>query len=131
MAIKKRLICKENMAHWGLATDIGCLLCQDGVDELNHIFHDCIFVKGVISKCKEWKWRGSSWEDDIAKASNLLHIKKGRLIWRAIYANMWYERCRRNAGEGKRIVQELVDVINFEVDIKIKSDVAVLAVSNN
>ncbi|CAN0893005.1 hypothetical protein LINGRAHAP2_LOCUS17907 [Linum grandiflorum] len=35
------------MASWDLPVDISCLLCETGINDLNHIFVDCPYVQQV------------------------------------------------------------------------------------
>ncbi|CAN1172981.1 hypothetical protein LINPERHAP1_LOCUS22669 [Linum perenne] len=107
------------MSHWGITTDISCLLCDDGIDDINHIMITCPYTCAVQQLLFGRNSLANSWEEEIDEAARKLAgdspaAGKLRLYWRACASSIWYERCRRNAGGKARPPEELHAYIVFE-----------------
>ncbi|CAN1152031.1 LINE-1 reverse transcriptase homolog [Linum perenne] len=121
LAVNKRLVTREVMSHWGVTVDISCLLCDDGVDDIQHIMVSCSFSHAVQQLLFGKATTASTWEQEVGLSAGLFAgnssvAKKSRLLWRAWVSSVWYERCRRNAGEKPRPPEDVFSVIKFECD---------------
>ncbi|CAN0888287.1 Putative ribonuclease H protein At1g65750 [Linum grandiflorum] len=105
LVVNNRLVTNTVIATWGLSVDISCLLCSTGIDELNHLMYGCRFGAEIRRRCygsevvAAANWVDYLTESSLAFKMNTMAGKTGRLFWRAIVSEIWYERCRRRAGE--------------------------------
>ncbi|CAN1336601.1 hypothetical protein LINPERPRIM_LOCUS37210 [Linum perenne] len=106
------------MSHLGVTLDIYCLLCDNGIDDIQHIMVDCYFTNslkmllyGKHSAARTWEQKIHLYAGTCTRDS--LHVKREQLKWRAWISMVWYERCRRNAGVASRTPEELHSVIIF------------------
>ncbi|CAN1122632.1 hypothetical protein LINPERHAP2_LOCUS1452 [Linum perenne] len=86
LAIKGKLITKEIISHWGLTTDISCMLCETGVDEINHIM--CNFPYALDVKKLLHMSLYTDWNEEVVSCSGNWGSDqkgdvKGRLMSRA------------------------------------------------
>ncbi|CAN1159861.1 hypothetical protein LINPERHAP2_LOCUS22968 [Linum perenne] len=105
LVVVSKLTFKCDNAKWGSSLDISCLLCDKGVDKPNHVFHGCDYIGHIMEECmysimpyrvKTWNERISYYSRKFSNSST--QSKAGRILWRSIISNVWYERCRRQAG---------------------------------
>ncbi|CAN1320203.1 hypothetical protein LINPERPRIM_LOCUS31591 [Linum perenne] len=121
LAVNKRLVTHEVMSHWGVTVDISCLLCEDGIDDIQHIMVSCPFSRDVQRLIFGRVTVASTWEQVVCSSAGVFAdpssvAKKNRLLWFAWISSMWYERCRRNAGEMPRSPEDISSIIKFECD---------------
>ncbi|CAN0889477.1 LINE-1 reverse transcriptase homolog [Linum grandiflorum] len=121
LAVNGKLVTNSMVAEWGVSVDVSCFLCDAGVDEAAHLFHGCTFGKKVRYYC--WgndELHARSWTDEVKQyntkfTANTSAAGAGRLFWRAIISAIWYERCRRRAGELIRSPREVAMGICREI----------------
>ena len=103
LTINDRLHTRLNMENWGMSVDISCLLCKDGMDDINHLFYDCPFICKIRSYCfGRILPFAPCWKRDCDEVVELYFGKSAeacsfRLLWRGMIESVCYERCRRNA----------------------------------
>lgn len=49
LALKNRLLTKERMVHFGMNSDLRCVLCNNAVESNWHIFSTCIYINEVLA----------------------------------------------------------------------------------
>ncbi|CAN1167629.1 hypothetical protein LINPERPRIM_LOCUS18754 [Linum perenne] len=106
-----------------MARDITCLLCGDGVDEKEHIFLKCPFIRCVMEGFGRYYRATATWEDELEGVSSRyggdsVKQKVGRVVWRAIIAETWYNRCSRNAREAGQTAEEMITKIKNILYVK-------------
>ncbi|CAN1291764.1 hypothetical protein LINPERPRIM_LOCUS21278 [Linum perenne] len=119
LAVNKRLVTREAMSHWGITLDISCLLYDVGVDDIQHIMVDYAFSHSIQSLVLGRITAANTWEQEVSLSSRAFVgsspvEKRSRLLWRAWVSSVWYERCRRNAGEAPRTPEEIHSIIMLE-----------------
>ncbi|CAN1225557.1 hypothetical protein LINGRAPRIM_LOCUS993 [Linum grandiflorum] len=124
LVLNGRLAVKEAIANWGLAIDIGCVLCDRGVDSRSHLFFSCPFSQQVLLELLPEIAGFSLWEAHVQEAcrcwsGNSLMMKAKRMIWCLIVSDIWKERCRR-VFEGEHCTTvELVRDIRFKIGTRL------------
>ncbi|CAN1247600.1 hypothetical protein LINPERPRIM_LOCUS6402 [Linum perenne] len=121
LAVQRRLVAKEDMSKWGISLDISCLLCDKGVDCIDHIMVDCEYVNPLKLLIYGQQGVTKTWEQEILVAVGKCtggsdQAKRKRLLWRAVISLVWYERCRRNEGVLPRTCDALHSIILSECD---------------
>ncbi|CAN1233139.1 Putative ribonuclease H protein At1g65750 [Linum perenne] len=119
----RRLSTKDRLIRWGIPCDPSCVLCSTGAHETHeHLYFDCDFSKELCSTLLGRIVAIPSF-DGALLSSKFSVLAKGkaaksilaRIIWTAVIARIWKERCSRTHGSvpnlavvlAKQILQEL------------------------
>ncbi|XP_039055414.1 uncharacterized protein LOC120198103 [Hibiscus syriacus] len=100
MAVLNRLPTKDRLNNMGMKLDGGCVPCNAGLKDIDHLFNDCVFTRGIWSKVLQTyriPYRELCWSDSLAWAvanfrgkSLLICILK--LAWICLLYFVWEER---------------------------------------
>ncbi|XP_026459010.1 uncharacterized protein LOC113359627 [Papaver somniferum] len=96
-----RLKTKDKMVKWGLMQSAPCSLCENGIETIEHIFHDCRFVVSIwtclLLKMGYVREVSSSWLEEVkwcvnAFAGQGLVARIKKLILNCFMYHIWKER---------------------------------------
>ncbi|CAN1784955.1 hypothetical protein LINPERHAP1_LOCUS16718 [Linum perenne] len=119
----RRLSTRDRLISWGIPCDPRCVLCSTGAPESHeHLFFDCAYSKELCSILLG-RITAIHFYDGALLSSKFSVLAKGkgaisilsRIIWTAVVARIWKERCSRTHGSvpnsvlflAKQILQEL------------------------
>ncbi|CAN1241185.1 hypothetical protein LINPERPRIM_LOCUS4856 [Linum perenne] len=126
LAATNNIVTNSDISHWGLVRDVNCLLCDKGIDELEHIFLHCSYICYVRNELGPKYESKATWKEELESksiqfAGDSNEDKVGRATWRAIIAETWYCRCAKNAGEARvsavNMVQKIKNMLNEKCDV--------------
>ncbi|GKV25499.1 hypothetical protein SLEP1_g34934 [Rubroshorea leprosula] len=126
--LQDRIPSKVNLYKRGIVPDLHlatCMLCDESIEDINHLFLHCKFAYAVWSKCLQW-WRISSvradncyasFEQQLATFKNV-NIRAGwDAVWSATIWSIWIarnERAFRNHEQDVNRIFELVQLQTFQ-----------------
>ncbi|CAN1812655.1 hypothetical protein LINPERHAP1_LOCUS26592 [Linum perenne] len=116
LIMKGRLATRDTMVSWGFPIDIGCVLCDCGIDSKLHLFWDCSFSKQLLSTFLP----GISWGEviDFVESNfkgDTLRSKVSRLLWCTLSSSIWRERCARVHGVKHTNIESIIEGIQNDV----------------
>ncbi|CAN0898103.1 Non-specific lipid transfer protein GPI-anchored 16 [Linum grandiflorum] len=87
------------------ACKLGVPLRCKGIDDIDHLFTDCSYLSQLRQYCfgraaaVPGDWWGEVTHASATYAGNAVVDRTYRLLWRAMFSSILYERCHRNARE--------------------------------
>lgn len=55
LTLHGRLLTKEGLIAWGMVDNTKCVLCDDGNENIDHLFFNCPYSRQVCQKILKWK----------------------------------------------------------------------------
>ncbi|KAL4338196.1 hypothetical protein AHAS_Ahas12G0186000 [Arachis hypogaea] len=115
-----RVNTKDRLSRFGIISqeDVTCVLCNNGVDDVHHLFLGCIFTWQVWSAWtsafgQRWSYPGSmkehflSWTEEPRRMEERNHRLR---CFCAIVWNLWLERNRRIFQHTSKEVEEIINM---------------------
>ncbi|XP_039063966.1 uncharacterized protein LOC120208913 [Hibiscus syriacus] len=117
MVILNRLPTKDRLIRLGLESDGSCGLCEDGLENKENLFNECVFAGGVWSRvmlacrlpCRSMCWNEAlAWTIANFKGKSLL-VCILKLVWNCFLYFVWEERNLRRFRGCSRLVDEIFE----------------------
>ncbi|GLT34080.1 hypothetical protein SLA2020_086230 [Shorea laevis] len=120
-----RLPTKRNLQKRGVALQgdgLRCVLCNEEVEEINHLFCNCLEAWLVWVRVFNWWGLDVVWPNTVQGVAELFMYSMGRLVGKEVSATMflvvgwylWYWRNTRVFGRGGELKEKLVDMIQVK-----------------
>jgi hypothetical protein len=126
LAVRNRLNTQDKLCVHGIISEVRCVLCGQGVEDLDHLFFSCPFSERLwlllCDKCN-LPWIQRSWVESVgwmiqnSKGKSLKSLIYKRMFAASVYA-IWRERNTRTFQDKARHVSSIVYEILFWIRVK-------------